>query len=808
MKKRPLCMMCLIFLAIRGVMLILAGGQSLVNVPAASIFCEEGQEKSVLVQGQVYKKGSTSKNQILYLKNNSIIYQKQSYYESNLIIYMDIGEEIPIGKTVCIRGTAEGFETARNPGNFDQQLYYAKQNIYGSVWCEKIVSVTGEEQILLERLYQLRQSWKSILMENMSDGNGAVLSAMLLSEKGEMEEETKELYQKNGISHALAISGLHISFIGLGIYHLLRKAGGSYGSAGILSILILSGYVLMIGFSVSVIRAYVMLLLRIGADITGRVYDMMTALVFAAAMIVGYQPLYLADAGFWLSHGAILGILMVLPELKKLLSGEKVVQEKATVQGSMTLPQKTGLYEKWVSWYKKLAEGALASIAINITLLPVLLWFYFEFPVYSVVLNMIVIPLMSWVLGFGMLGSGSYLLCKPLGRAFLKICDWILMLFELLGKAGYKLPFSRVVFGKPEWWELVIYYVVLVLGIVLLRRLKPMPKQPDLEKAKPSQFMLKQRALDQEKPRQLTLKQRAKRTSGANLHIWETGCIGFMVFVIVSTFLFVKFPNGKLQITMLDVGQGDCVFLNGPEGTKYLIDGGSSDVDKVGKYRIEPFLKSQGVGALDYVFLSHGDSDHYSGIQEMLERQEEGVNIKTLVFPANYAADEELLELVSLAKDNNVAVALMQAGQKLQEGQLAITCLQPSENDKNAQNLEGNAGSMVLDVSFGNFDILLTGDVEGDGEEFLIQNLNKKSYDVLKVAHHGSKNSTSEAFLKLVKPKISLISAGEDNSYGHPHEETLERLQKAGSKIFQTTDYGAIMMETDGDSIDIFPSSI
>ena len=124
------------------------------------------------------------------------------------------------------------------------------------------------------------------------------------------------------------------------------------------------------------------------------------------------------------------------------------------------------------------------------------------------------------------------------------------------------------------------------------------------------------------------------------------------------------------------------------------------------------------------------------------------------------------------------------------------------------QELEGNAGSMVLDVSFGKFDMLLTGDVEEKGEEILIQNLDRKSYDVLKVAHHGSKNSTSEAFLKLVQPKISLISAGKDNSYGHPHEETLERLREIGSGVYQTMDYGAIMMETDGDSIDIFPSTI
>lgn len=732
MKKRPLCTLCLTFLMIKSILLMLTSGQTLVKVPASSIFFGQTGKTEVVIQGQVYKKTSTSKIQILYLKNSLLLQDDKSYQESNILIYDDTFSQVPIGKTICVRGKITPFERARNPGNFDQQLYYAKQNIYGFVWSEEMMSISGEENWLLERLYQIRQRWKAVLQENMSEENGAVLSAMLLGERSEMDADLKEQYQQAGISHVLAISGLHISFIGLGIYKVIRRSGASYASAGVLAMLVLSMYVLMLGFSVSVIRAFVMLLLRIGADMTGRVYDMLTALMLAATIIVRYQPLYLTDGAFYMSHGAILGILVVLPQIKKIF------------------PKSIWL------------EGTYAGLAINMTLFPVLLWFYFEFSIFSMLMNLAVIPLMSLVLGFGMLGSAGCFIWNPVGKGLLSVCDGILSIFHWLSEKSCQLPFGRLTLGKPCWWEILIYYVVLIGFLFLLWKCKN------------------------------------------RRHISRLRGIG-VLYVIFTFVLFTKFPNGKLQVTMLDVGQGDCIFMKGPKGDTYLVDGGSSDVKQVGKYRMEPFLKSQGVGQLDYVFVSHGDMDHYSGIEEMLNRQLTGVKIKMLVLPSNYRQDEELVELAKLAAEQEIGVAVINADQSIVEGDLRIQCLQP---DAKEEPLLGNAGSMVLDVSFKNFDMLFTGDVEEEGEKLLLKNLPKKSYDILKVAHHGSKYSTVEAFLRLTRPRIGWISAGEGNSYGHPHEETLKRLEGYHCKIYQTSKYGAISVETDGDFIDIFPSSI
>ncbi len=707
MKNRPLASICFLFLLIQTILVIQSGQEKCLS--ASRIFLEKENQK-ILVTGEVYQKSHTSKVQVLYLKNNSINHSK-------LIIYDDTFTEVPIGKTISLYGKVSTFDTAHNPGNFDQQMYYAKQDIYASVWCEEIVDISGKTDWLREYLYRFKMKWAEQIQAVMGEENGGILCAMLLADKSDMDPDTKELYQKSGISHVLAISGLHISFIGIGVYQLIRKTGFSYAISGIIGIFILSLYVMMIGFSVSVLRAFIMLLFKIGADMCGRVYDLITALAVAAAITIAYQPLYVQDAGFLLSYGAILGIVGVGPALEKVFPTKK----------------------KWL-------QGWYASIGVNVFLFPILLWFYYEIPLYAFFLNLFVIPLMSWVLGLGMFGSLLGVFWKDGSWILLKGCSILLSTFEIGSQITSRLPLSRIVFGKPSGWSVMLYYMF--LGALIL----------GVEKFKKKQSVI-------------------------------------AVLYGIVLLCMIYHPNGKLQITMLDVGQGDGIYMEGPTGTDYFIDGGSSDVESVGKYRIEPCLKSFGVGSLDYVFISHGDGDHYSGIKEMLERQEYGVRIKNLVLPVHFRENEALVELAQLAQKYHTNVWTMNAGKVITEGTLRITCIQPEVGEKT---LEDNAGSMVLDVRYGAFSMLMTGDVEAEGEEMLTQKLKgKQSYDVLKVAHHGSKNSTSEAFLQVVKPQVAWISAGEENRYGHPHEEVLERLKKIGCNIQRTDESGAITLRID-----------
>lgn len=769
-------MMCLLFLLLEYGMLFAGGAGGENTAKASPLETYVAENSRVTVRGQVYQKEEKHKYQLIYLKKNEISYLipadqapdqiKQSNLkqskskqpkkririkEKRILIQDSDFLEIPIGNEIEVTGTLAYFDQDRNPGNFDQQFYYRKQGIHGSVRARNIEVLSGNVSIPGEWLCKVRMSWKEMLHRVLGEEQGAVLSAIMLGDKSKMDPELSERFQKSGIGHILAISGLHMSFLGMGLYGLLRRRGMSFPAAGSIGILFLCLYTGMIGWSVSVIRALVMFIVRIGADLSGRVYDGPTSLSAAALVAVGIQPLYLLDAGFLLSFGAILGIQMVYPVLE-----------------GIWLPARPCLRstgEKLPLYYKikhTLVKSLLASLSIHMMILPIMLYFYFEFPPYSILLNLFVIPLMPWVLGAGIFGSVFWLIFPAAGTLLLKSSGLVLAWYELLCTQNSRLPLYRVVTGQPEKWKLVLYYTLLFGGLLLWERRKQVERE-----AKESI-------------------KKMRRVQG-------------LTVLGLTTFLLLSLPERGLEVTMLDVGQGDCMFLQ-TKDFSCLIDGGSSDVGSVGKYRIEPFLKSQGIASLDLVFISHGDADHMNGIEEMLHRQEQGIQIQGLVLPDRSVWDERLETLAQSAFGQGTRVYTMRQGDVFRIDNLSFRCIQP----ETASTLTpGNEASMVLLTEYKAFAMLCTGDTEAAGETQLTQNLPREDYTVLKVAHHGSGNSTKEPFLTACSATYAFISAGRGNRYGHPHEETIRRLCEDGSSIRSTQEAGAVVLWTDGENVTV-----
>ena len=352
MRNRPLCSGCLVVFLIICICVNM-GGTKFIKDLRPSVLERYWQEADAIeLTGQIYKKEQKENYQILYLKKNSIYYQNKSLKESKIIIYDESKQKVLLGNTVYVKGRIHFFDAARNPGNFDQKKYYQLQGIKVSLWANDVRVTNRSTFGLREKIASFRQQWKILLEQSCSEETGPLLMAMLLGDKTEMNEETRELYQANGIGHIFAISGLHLSVIGVGFYKLIRKSTGSYFLGGMMGILFLSLYILMIGLSVSAIRAFVMFLFRIGADMVGRHYDSVTALSAAAVVVVLWRPLYVWDGGFWLSFGAVLAIIIVVPAFKDL-----------------------PLQNLW------------GSVGINFTLLPILLYYFYEFSIYSVFLN-------------------------------------------------------------------------------------------------------------------------------------------------------------------------------------------------------------------------------------------------------------------------------------------------------------------------------------------------------------------------------------------------------------------------------------
>jgi competence protein ComEC len=219
----------------------------------------------------------------------------------------------------------------------------------------------------------------------------------------------------------------------------------------------------------------------------------------------------------------------------------------------------------------------------------------------------------------------------------------------------------------------------------------------------------------------------------------------------------------------------------------------------VGKYRILPFLKYKGADEIEAVIVTHPDEDHINGVLELIERGEaEGIRIKNLVLPeiVHELKNTAYKELEWLAQREGVEVSYINSGEYIADNGITMQCLNP---DREKVYEEANEYSVVLWLQCGSFQVLLTGDAEGIGEKELTENLKKlqtgEGITVLKAAHHGSKYSTSTELLDILSPQLTVISCGENNRYGHPHRETLERLAAAGSPVLTTPDCGAITVE-------------
>ena len=780
MKKRPLCAICILFLVIQSIRVLFSGVEE--TQPSALEKVVSYGEKQVELAGTVYRIEEKKKVTAVFLKDSTVSVADQMLNESELLVYISKNEteqstEIKIGNRAAVSGEAEIFETARNPGNFDQKTYYLRQGIHVLVWAEQFRILSRDTNPVRQFLSEVRGRWNELLVRHLGDYYGGTMSAILLGEKSGLDARMKTMYQKCGISHLLAISGLHMTFLGMGIYNLLRKAGCGFVISGLAGGILLILYSLMIGAGVSSLRALIMFMVRIGAEITGRDYDLLTSLFLSAAILCFRQPLYLTDAGFQLSYGAILGIALFSPVFSEMFGCAQVSDRKRRLER-----KKTGrilwMQSKGLTAFLWILNGLSTSLAVNVFLLGPLLWFYFEVPPYSVFLNLIVIPVMPVAMGAGVAGSALSLMSDAAGGAVLQICGGVLRSYDQVCTWAGMLPCNRFVAGKPDAPWIVVYYLVLAGLWILFKYIAGKREQEEEKRKSGNKISNKSR-----KP---------CRLPGCAILFFAAG----MALVCRGGF---RLPD-EAQITVLDVGQGDGIHIR-HDSLNCLIDGGSSDVSSVGTYRLEPYFLSRGVDALDYVFVTHGDDDHISGVREMLENQTFGVKIRNLVMPPLEYQDEKLIGLAQTAVKNGTRVTVMDPGDKITTGAaeeekgMVLTCIGP---ESGLEVEPGNETSLVLDMSFGEFDMLFTGDVEGSGEESLISSGLLRDYDILKAAHHGSKNSGTEEFLQITAPEYAVISAGKDNRYGHPHAESLQRLSDAGGTVYSTQDNGAVMIRSDG----------
>lgn len=681
------------------------------------------------IQGYIYEKEYRKQGEItvpvLYLKdvyvsglyNNENHITGESAYQKfpyKVMCYMkNETDEAKPGTTVVLQGKVRPFSHATNSGEFDSRKYYQILGV-GGILKDCTISTWREDYRLIGRIYRFKSYLSFLFHKTLSEEDASVMDALILGNNTLMDADTKDLYKRSGIIHILAISGLHVSLLGMGVFKLLRKCDLPIMGCALAAVGIIIFYGAMTGFGPSARRAITMFVLQMAAYFVGRTYDMPTGLMLAAFLILLEQPLYLFHSGFLLSFSSVAALYML---------------------------QKTFRF----IFPKPLVPG----MAIFFGTMPVQLWFSFCLTPYSMFLNMLIVPCMPIVMILGLLLLMTEGLALEHFAAFpAGIIHLILRLFAFLSQCSLKIPGHTQILGKTSVYRMFMVLTMLVIAALF---------GPMFSK------------------------------------VWN-------YFVLCAILIFVM-PNKSpgLQITAVDVGQGDCFFVSDEKGTAILIDGGSSSKSKTGTYQIEPYLKCNGIGHLDAVFISHLDEDHYNGIKELIELTDEGgVQLTALYLSATVDSnDEKYIELNSLANNHHINIKSVPGGMFFHKGHLELTCLYPYETESSGS----NENSMVLYLKYKKFSALFTGDLEGVGETKVIQEYREKigtKLTLLKVAHHGSKNSTGNELLSALRPAYAIISAGEKNSYGHPHEETLFRLESAGTEILRTDKMGEITLKTDG----------
>ena len=663
---------------------------------------------------------------------------------------------------------------ATNPGQFDYALYLKGEGIDSAEKLDEKYNGYRGEAPLKRLMVSIRDGLSSMIDRYMAKEDAGIYKALLLGDKKDMDDQIKDLYQASGISHIIAVSGMHISLMGMSVFKLLSALKARRGPALIASSAAALFYAVLTGASGSAMRAVIMLFCRFLAMARSRSYDMVSSIALALVILVFERPYIVFQSGFQLSFLAVAGISVIGNGLAVAIESFRV---------NLGRPG-DAMMRKYTDRERRLSplwRTVISNLSVQLATLPAIAYHFFVFPIYGILLNFIVIPLMDLVMysGLAVLLAGAAAdmtglrLFRAAAVAFGGAGHYILRLYEILCELSMKLPLSSIVLGRPEGPYIVLYYLMIALIIGGFR------------------LMIKEG---------MVLRSGGKITGAC--------CLLFCALLLSSTaFLYKRREgtDGELVITALDVGQGDCFLVRYGEWA-CLLDGGSSSEGSVGEDVVAPCLLTLGAGGRDAVFVSHADEDHVSAIEHMLS-EDGSIAVKRLILPSAAREDKNYEKLKRLFSDKTweLEAEYSDTGLSIIMDEASLRCIFEGDDGE-----EINRHSPVYLLSHGDFTMLFTGDMTEDEEKrFHIRNagLRDKYYPygvtVLKVAHHGSSSSSSDPMLKAVRPAYALISYGRDNPFGHPHPSVATRLERYGAEILGTGELGAVTISTDGEYISI-----
>ena len=636
------------------------------------------------------------------------------------------------GNIVKINGTYRKGREERNPGEFDYNKYLHSRKISGvlSVYEKNDISIIAADVDPVKRIIFSARKYIDAVITSMHEAQTAALLKGLL------------LADRSDIGFETKNQ-----FINSGVVHILAVSGLHTGFIALIffvllgrlnlylrSVLTIIGLILFMiitGIPASVFRAVVMGAVMITAFLLNRSTNIYNSLAIAALILLAADPSEIFNPGFQLSFISVLSIAYFFPHFEKLL-------------------KRTGIKNKFL---KYILLFAALSLSAQIGTFPITLFYFGKFSLISILMNLAVIPLAGVILGTAI----STLILFPISvwaasvyaAANDMFTDLLMVLVKYAGSSGY--AFLDIV--KYSTADVLIFYLFVMTGIFLVRHLKSF------------------------------------RT------------IAIFLILITANIYIYSLPSendlrdkDKLNVFMLDVGQGDSFIIKLPGGKTVLIDAGSaSPFFDNGERIILPAMRRLEIEKFDYGFVSHIDADHYGGFISLIEKQK----IRNIYKPVRDTTSEKDRRFEQYLRNKNIPVEYYERN-RLRIGDTELFILNDNKQNYTGRNSLNNS-SGIIKIIYGKTSFLFTGDIDYKGERYYTERYKRfLDSDVLKVSHHGSKSGSSEDFIKLVSPETSLISCGIKNRFGHPSGEVTDRLLNSGSEIFRTDKEGCVLLQSDG----------
>ncbi|HEY6171794.1 MAG TPA: DNA internalization-related competence protein ComEC/Rec2 [Candidatus Kapabacteria bacterium] len=650
------------------------------------------------------------------------------------------------GDRLTIYGELQTLERKRNPYqiNYTEKIrreYDVDAAVYlRSRYDYVITEHVGKYQENI--LVSLRKYVSAVLSSAISNSTASgFVEAVLIGADNSLPPETWQEFNRAGLTHILVVSGFNLGLVALFIYYLLRLLRiRSRVLRSTITLAIVITYLLVIGGGPSILRATIVVVVFLSARIFERKTDLLNITAAAACINLVINPNELFNVGFQLSYGAVFSLAVIAPQLDRLfLSDSNNVSAKNEI-------------------IRVVSKTFIGTVAVFLGTLPILIYHYQQVSIIGLFVNILIIPVSGLITILGMLTIPLSLVSSFFASLYGEGLELLVKAALGVSQLASSLPFAMITLPRPTVIGIVLFASILIYCI---------------------------------------FSQTRERLVGRM--ITSIG-LSLLLFVMNVPFVYaITNAESKLTVVFFDVGQGDATLIRTPSGKHYMIDfGGRGQSGRSQAERsILPFLRAEGISSIDGAFVSHMHYDHYAGLEPLLKAG----YIDKIYSCGERTENQTAYTLDSISYHSKIPVENVLQGEKIIDGELSMYVLSPDAKSDNAVE-DKNHRSIIIKLVYGTTSFLFLADAESDAEKEIVDRYGMflKS-DVVKVAHHGSRTSSTPELIGLTKPSYAVISVGERNAFGHPNANVLERWYKSGARVMSTAHDGAVILQSDGQTL-------